>query len=73
MNQTVNSNNIVIGYFDDEITLVEREDGKVFYTPVTKGLYPIGTTVNDDELFSIECLPITIQNKIKRFMEEENE
>ena len=70
---TTNSNNTVVGYFDDEITLVEREDGELFYTPVTKGLYPIGTIVNDDELFSIERLPITIQNKIKRFMEDENE
>ncbi len=70
MNTTINSDNTVIGYLGDDMTIVEREDGELFYAPVTKELYPIGTVVNDDELFSINRLPVAIQNKIRKIAEE---
>ncbi len=69
MNTKANSDNIVIGYVGDDMTIVEREDGELFYAPVTTGLYPIGTVVNDDELFSIKRLPISMQNKIIKIAE----
>ena len=66
----INSDNVVVGYYGDEMTIVQREDGELFYAPVSKGLYPIGTVVNDDELFSITRLPYSIQSKIKKLVEE---
>lgn len=66
----INSDNVVVGYYGDEMTIVQREDGELFYAPVSKGLYPIGTVVNDDELFSITRLPYSIQTKIKKLVEE---
>ena len=41
----INSDNVVVGYYGDEMTIVQREDGELFYAPVSKGLYPIGTVV----------------------------
>ncbi len=66
----INSDNVVVGYYGDETTIVQREDGELFYAPVSKGLYPIGTVVNDDELFSITRLPYSTQTKIKKLVEE---
>lgn len=66
----INSDNVVVGYYGNEMTIVQREDGELFYAPVSKGLYPIGTVVNDDELFSITRLPYSIQTKIKKLVEE---
>lgn len=65
-----NSDNVVVGYYGDEMTIVQREDGELFYAPVSKDLYHIGTVVNDDELFSITRLPYSIQTKIKKLVEE---
>ena len=65
----INSDNVVVGYYGDEMTIVQREDGELFYAPVSKGLYPIGTVVNDDELFSITRLPYSTQTKIKKLVE----
>lgn len=62
---------MVIGYFGDDMTIVEREDGVLFYAPVTKELYPIGTVVNDDELFSLDRLPPSLKHKIKAQFEQE--
>lgn len=72
MKEKYNSDNMVIGYYGDEMTIVEREDGELFYSPVSKELYPIGTVVNDDELFSLSKLPITVAQKIReQFSKEE--
>lgn len=66
----INSDNVVVGYYGDEMTIVQREDGELFYAPVSKGLYSVGTVVNDDELFSITRLPYSTQTKIKKLVEE---
>lgn len=71
MKEKYNSDNMVIGYYGDEMTIVEREDGELFYAPVSKGLYPLGTVVNDDELFSLSKLPIVVAQKIKQQFSKE--
>lgn len=63
-----NSNNTVVGYIDD-MTIVVHENGDIYYAPVSEGLYPIGTVVNDDELFSIKRLPYMVQKEILKLVE----
>lgn len=69
MTNNVNVNNTVVGYFGDDMTIVEMEDGELMYALVPEGLYPIGTTISEDRLFSVRSLPITHQQKIQEIIQ----